>query len=233
MSGDGRCEETRELISELALGIADGAERARMLEHVADCPDCRRELERQAAVADGLLTLAPQQEPPPGFEVNVLRAIHPPVARRPWLIRRLAVGAAVAAAVAITAVGMQLSFRDDRRLADQYRGALAEANGTYFGAVRLTDAAGRRGGVLFVYRGSQSWMLVTVAPAYRASVDRAEAVDRNGRRIPLGSFRLEDGTWGGSIPIAYGELAAVHLVGEDGRSALVAELRNPSAGSRR
>jgi Putative zinc-finger len=224
MSGDARCEETRGLLAEVALGIADGEERARVLEHVADCPDCRRELERESAIADGLLVLAPAEEPPPGFELGVLRSIQPPSTRRGWILRWVAVGATVAAAVAITAGAMQLSSRDDRRLADQYRAALAEANGTYFGAVRLTDAAGRRGGVVFVYRGSPSWLLVTVAPAYRVSVDRAEVVDRSGRRLPLASFRLVDGTWGGSIPIALGGVAAVHLVGADGRSVLVAEL---------
>jgi hypothetical protein len=224
MSADERCEETRELLTEIALGIADGAERARVLEHVDDCADCRLELERQSAIADGLLVLAPEEEPPLGFELRVLRSIQPPAAQRGPILRRLAVVAAVAAAVAVTAGGMLLGFRDDRRVADQYRATLAKAHGTYFGSVRLADAAGRPGGVLFAYRGSPSWILVTVTPQYRASVERAELVDRSGRRIPLASFRLADGVWGGSLPVGLGDVAAVHLVGEDGRSALVAEL---------
>jgi hypothetical protein len=223
MSADERCEETRELITELALGVADGAERARVLEHVADCPDCRRELERQSAIADELLVLAPEEEPPPGFELAVLNSIQPPAARRGWLVRRLAFVGAVAAAVAITAGGMLVGFREDRRLADDYRAALAQANGKYFGATRLADAAGRPGGVVFAYQGSPSWIMVTVTPQYRAAVERAELVDRGGRRIPLASFRLADGAWGGSIPIDLAEVAAVHLVGDDRRSVLVAE----------
>jgi hypothetical protein len=224
MSADDRCEETRELIAELALGVADGAERAQVLEHVADCAACRRELELSSALADELLVLAPAHEPPAGFELGVLRSIHPPVERRGWILRRLAVVAAVSVAVAITAGGMLIGFRDDRRLANQYRGALAEANGTYFGAVRLEDAAGRRGGVVFLYRGTRSWMTITIDPEYRGSVERAELVSRTGRRIPLTSFRIGDGVWGGSIPLDLGTVAAVHLVGRDGRSALVAEL---------
>ena len=117
---------------------------------------------------------------------------------------------------------MLLGFRDERRLADHYRGALAEANGTYFGTVRLTDPAGRRGGVLFAYRGAPSWILVTVDPAFRAAAEEAELVDRSGRRIPLASFRLVDGAWGGSIPVDLSALAAVHLAGPDGRTLLVA-----------
>jgi hypothetical protein len=224
MSSDGRCEQTREVLAELALGIADGEQRARALEHVADCSECRRELERQSALADGLLLLAPEQEPPPGFELRVLDSIQPSPARRRSLLRPLIAVAAVAAAVAITAGAMLLGFRDDRRLADQYRATLAQANGEYFGAVRLADAAGRPGGVLFVSRGSPSWILLTVNPEHRASVERAELVDRSGRRIPLESFRLADGTWGGSIPRALQDVAAVHLTGADGRSVLVAQL---------
>jgi Putative zinc-finger len=224
MSADERCEETRELIAEVALGIADGAERARVLEHVDDCAECRRELERESAVADELLALAPEEEPPLGFELGVLRSIQPRSARRRRLLRPLPAVAAAVAAAAITAGAMLFAFRDERRLADQYRATLAHAHGTYFGAVRLTDAAGRPGGVLFRYRGSPSWILVTVAQPHRASVERAELVDRNGRRIPLTSFRIAGGTWGGSIPVDLEDVAAVHLVGEDGRSVLVAQL---------
>jgi hypothetical protein len=224
MSADQRCEEIRELLPELALGIADGEERARVLEHAAGCADCRRELEHQSGIADELLVLAPEQEPPPGFELRVLDAIHPPAARRGLLMRRLAFVGAIAAAVAITAGAMLVGFRDERRLADHYRSTLAQANGAYFGAVRLTDAAGRPGGVLFRYRGSPSWIVVTVAPAQRGSIERAELVDRGGRRVPLSRFELADGAWGGSLPLDLSQVAAVHLVGADGRSVLVATL---------
>ena len=52
MTADERCDEIRELAAELALGIADGEDRARVLEHLADCADCRREVEGLSAVAD-------------------------------------------------------------------------------------------------------------------------------------------------------------------------------------
>jgi putative zinc finger protein len=230
---DQRCDETRELLPEVALGIADGADRARVLEHVAACPDCRRELERQSELADGMLALAPEHEPPIGFEVAVLGSILPPAPRRRSLVRPLAVAAAVAAAVAITAGGMQLGFRDDVRLADEYREALGQANGTYFGARQLLDPAGRRGGVLFVYRGNPSWILVTVDSAHRETVTKAEIVGRDGRLIPLAAFRLADGAWGGALPVDLQEIAAVHLAGEDGRAVLVGGLGNPSDETRR
>jgi Putative zinc-finger len=224
MSADDRHRETMDLLAEVALGVADGEERARLLEHVDECADCRRELERHSAVADGLLTLAPEEEPPPGFELGVLNAIHPPVARRRSILRPLAFVATVAAAVAITATALLVSSREDRRLADSYRATLQQANGKYFRAVPLADAAGRRAGVLFAYRGAPSWILVTVAPQHRGSVEQAELIGRDGRVLPLASFRLSDGAWGGSIPVDLREVAAVHLLGGDGRAILVAAL---------
>ena len=117
---------------------------------------------------------------------------------------------------------MLFAFGDDRRLADEYRAALDEANGSYFGAVRLADAAGRPGGVLFRYRGDPSWILVTVDPRYRGAIEQAELIARDGRRIPLRSFRLTDGAWGGALPVPLEDVAAVHLLGADGRPVLVA-----------
>jgi hypothetical protein len=228
MSTDDRCREVRELAAEVALGIADGEDRARVLKHAAECPECRRELERLSTVADELLVLAPEEEPPPGFELRVLDSIQPSVPKRRFPLRGLAVVAAVVATAAITAGAMFAGFRDDRRLADHYRATLAQAHGRYFGAVRFHDAAGRQGGVLFTYRGSPSWMVVTVAPPYRNSVRSAEAITRDGRRAPLSSFRLSGGAWGGSLPIDLRDLAAVHLIGKDGRSLLIATQANPS-----
>jgi hypothetical protein len=227
------CQETRELAPEVALGIADGEDRARVLKHVADCADCRRELERLSTVADELLVLAPEEEPAPGFELRVLDAIQPPRAKRQVTLRRLALVGAIAATAAVTAGAMFVGFRDDRRVADHYRATLAQAHGQYFGAVRFRDAAGKQGGVLFTYRGSPSWLVVTVAPSYRGSVKSAELISSNGERVPLTSFRLSGGAWGGALPIGLEQLAAVHLIGNGGRSVLIATQGNPSdAGGR-
>ena len=229
MTADDRCHEIRELAAELALGIADGEDRARVLEHVADCADCRREVESFSAVADELLVLAPEQEPQLGFELRVLCSLEPPKTTRRHTARRFAVlAAAVLVAVGVTAGAMLLGFRDERLLAAHYRATLARAEGSYFGAVRLHDGAGEPAGVVFAYRGSQSWITITVAAEHRDSVQGAELVDRDGDRIPLDSFRLVDGVWGGGLPVGLESAAAVHLVGEDGRSLLIVELGNPS-----
>ena len=44
-----RCEQVRELIPEVALGLAPGDERARVLAHVDACPECQAALARAEA----------------------------------------------------------------------------------------------------------------------------------------------------------------------------------------
>src|ERR1700743_96923 len=76
-----RCAETWQTLPELALGIADGEQRAAAVEHLAGCPDCRHELEELSAIADALLALVPEREPPPGFEDRVLQRLSAQPAR--------------------------------------------------------------------------------------------------------------------------------------------------------
>ena len=143
------CEEIHEITAELALGIASGEERARALAHAAHCRDCRRELEQLTKVVDDLLLVAPEEEPPAGFEDRVLAAIGPPkTARKRFRIRAwrplvaVAVGAAIASAVLVNV------YHDDHKLANEYRQALAAADGSRFVATPLRDAAGVKRGSL-------------------------------------------------------------------------------------
>jgi hypothetical protein len=230
-----RCEEIRELAPEIALGIADGEERAEALRHLWTCGECRRVLDQLSEVADELLVLAPVQEPPAGFESRVAKALElerPPrrrVARRlslRWLAPRL--GPALAAA-AVTAAALIAVYSDDHRTAERYRDTLAQADGRYFQAERLTDATGSEGGVVFGYQGSPSWLFVTVEPAHRDTVTSGELVTTDRRTIPLRSFELDRrGSWGGAIPLDLSELASIRLLGERPGEVLQASLSKPA-----
>ena len=72
-----RCDVVFELLAEFALGGLDGAGQAEVTAHVAACPRCRAELAELAGLADRLLTLAPEVEPPPGFGERALLAMQP------------------------------------------------------------------------------------------------------------------------------------------------------------
>ena len=216
-----RCEEVRELAPEIALGIADGEERAEALRHLSGCADCRRAVERLSQVTDELLTVAPVQEPPPGFESRVVEAmgLRDRPSRRgllPWLTPRRLVSrlAPVLATAAVTTVALVTVYHDDHQTAERYRHTLAEANGRYFQAEPLTDEAGARAGVAFGYEGSPSWLFVTVDRGHRDEVRRVVLRTRDGRTIPVHSVRLDsEGSWGGSIPVKLYSVASIRLVG--------------------
>jgi hypothetical protein len=90
------CSAARERVPELALGVLSGAERADVLHHVNGCARCQSFLDEQTEVADLLPHLAPEAEPPAGFERRVLRAIRGDRRRgvRRWVIAIAATAAA-------------------------------------------------------------------------------------------------------------------------------------------
>jgi Putative zinc-finger len=218
---DPRCEEVRELAPELALGVVEGEERGRALEHLADCPDCRRRVEELAEVADELLLLAPHREVPAGFESQVLRRVLP--APQPRRRRRLGlVLAPVAAALAAVAITLAI-VRDDLEIASDYRQTLGEANGQGFYASPLQSEDGARAGTVFSYVGSPSWLLITVDGAHRADPRAAHLVMDDGRRVPLRWFHLDSsGASGGALPVDAHDLSVLRLLPAPGGEPLVA-----------
>lgn len=219
------CEETRQLTAELALGIADGAERAQALRHLAECGDCRRELAELSELADELLMLAPEREPPMGFESRVLARVTPPRPQWRWrrglaLLAPPAVAAALAAAVVFGATG------EDRRLADHYRATLAAAHGSYFEAAQLRGPTNIPAGVAYGYRGTPSWLFVAVARPYRSTSYTVELALTSGGRLPLPSFRIDPrtGSAGQAIPVDLHDVTAVLLIGGTRGEVLQAQL---------
>ncbi len=212
---DPRCEETRELAAGLALGIVEGEERARALEHLAYCQECRRRVEELSDVADELLLLAPHGEVPVGFEERALAPLLPERPRRSRrMLRALVPAAAAAAAVAITLAVVS----DDLRLASRYRNTLDEANGREFEAYALRTPGDVRAGQVFAYDGSPSWLLMTVEEGHRSGIDRAVLVLDDGRRVPLRWFSLDpaSGSSGGVVSVDLNRVSVVRLLAEGG-----------------
>lgn len=224
-----RCAETWPALPELALGVADGEERALALDHLAECPGCRRELEELSALTDDLLALVPERQPPAGFEALVLERVKaeqaPARPRRGWRRRRpLAFAAAALAGAAAMAVALTLSYSSDRRLAAQYRAALQGANGQYFASARLHTPDGRQVGTVFGYQGSPSWLFYTLDGRPVTGVYSEQIVTRSGRWITLPRFRLVAASWGIATPVPVRDIAAVRLVPEPRGRPLVAKL---------
>ncbi len=109
------CAALQDELAELALGVLTGRERARALAHVESCARCAEELEHLSRAADAVVQVAPEIEPPMGFEVRLFERMGVSDVRHGRL-RRLrpstwAVGAfAAAAAVVALAVGLSLGL---------------------------------------------------------------------------------------------------------------------------
>jgi hypothetical protein len=221
------CAHIRDALPELALGIADGEQRAVALEHTAGCSECRRELERLSSVADDLIALSPPRDPPPGFENRVLDRIGVRKIRRRRAtrrLRRLALGAAVPAVAAAAALATSVYYSPDRQLASQYRAALQGANGKYFQSARLREPSGQPAGIVFAYQGSPSWLFYVLDRPYGSGGYAEQIVTRSGRTLALPRFKLIDGTWGIATPVPLRDIALVELTRQPGGAVLRATL---------
>ena len=104
-------DEIRGLIAAVALGAATEQERADVERHAATCPDCRAELDGLRAATAGLALDVPQLDPPPALKRRVMAAVRDDARRRATPAtarprRRLALWPAIAAALAIVAIGL-------------------------------------------------------------------------------------------------------------------------------
>ncbi|MGH9250172.1 MAG: zf-HC2 domain-containing protein, partial [Acidimicrobiales bacterium] len=198
-----RCAEAQELAPEVALGIAPAEDRARLLWHVAECAACRSLLSELSALTDSMLALTPEQEPPAGFETQVLARIGDRTPRRrTWRTwRRAAIFAvAVAIAAAISGGAVYLAHGPDRDLAASVRATLATGDGQYFAAAPLHDSRGERQGVAFGYQGDPAWVFVTASVPAPAGPYTIEVVTHAGVSHLLAEDVDLAGTqaWGGT-----------------------------------
>jgi hypothetical protein len=220
------CEQTRELLPELALGILGGEDRARVLDHLTRCTDCSNELAALSRAADGLLTLAPQQEPPAGFEDRVLARLR---RERPQhRARRFMMLATAAALIAIVAGGaVWVGTAHDRKLGSYYQHILAIQHGTELAAARLETTDGLPGGEAFTYQGKPSWLFVVVtAPVGDGVYEILGTV--NGANVKLGALRVSHGRgdWGGTTTTDMKVVDQIRIIDRAGQLVLRGTVRH-------
>ncbi|HLG67655.1 MAG TPA: zf-HC2 domain-containing protein [Acidimicrobiales bacterium] len=231
MTGDPMPEACRQLqgaLAEVALGIASGRERAAVLEHLESCARCRSEEEQLSSVADGLLGLAPEVEPPVGFEVRLFEraGVRPPArrllqgwrgagSRAGWRgagsLRRAAAAAVLAVAV-LAGVGIGRAALPTTTSARPAAGWPAQA------AVATLKAGSRDVGQVASFPGNPAWLFMTVADLGSASRVECRLTLHDGRTMAVGSFRLSGGygAWGVALPVPRSQVATAKLVGPQG-----------------
>ena len=210
------CAEARELIPELAAGVAAGDERARALGHLSGCAECRRELAGTAEVVDELLLLAPEREPPAGFERAVLARLTPAAPRR-RLRARLLWAASIVAVAGLAAGAAWWGTTDDRKLASSFRHTLEVAHGHGLSAAPLRLAGGAETGTVFAYQGEPSWVYVTFRSAPPQGHYDVRLLTRDGRRLALRPFTAAPaGTaWGSTIQVPIQQIQRIEFIRSD------------------
>jgi hypothetical protein len=202
------CDETRQLAAEAALDLLDGPRRADVLDHVATCAGCRRDLADLATIADALLVLAPPAEPSAGFEQRVLARLGAEhtaerKARRRWF-DPVAAGVVAAAAAAVL-IGLVVGLGS--RGGDRADGVVA---------ARLLGTDGRAVGEVLVSDGPDRMVCVLdhapVGILYSVSVSGADTVAEVGEFLSEGPGQ----PWATDLPMDAADVRRVVIRDADG-----------------
>ena len=203
------CAAVRDDLGELALGLLSGRSRARALSHVASCAHCSAELEQLSTVADALLLLAPEIEPPVGFELRLAERLGEERVRRPRRARRVGAFAAAAVAAALLGFGVGSFVRPAPPPGSVTATNLASANLTSHGHVV---------GELLVSAGHPGWLFMSIESRAWSGTVTCEVTLSNGVVERIGLFHLSNGygSWGAPLRAPAAEVRSARLVAPDG-----------------
>ena len=231
------CTEMQELAPDLALGALSGAERAAVLAHLDTCGACRELVDELANVADGLLTVAPEVEPPIGFESGVMARLGgaaragadptpaPATAPRPRIagIRRpVLIGAAALALVASGFVGglATNAMRGENEAAAAPPVRVALAYGSWGHPVCQ----------VFAHPGHPSLLVVNVDSPGEIGTYSVDLLTTD-RTVPLGTIQVTDGkgSLGAVADVDLATAKSVRLIEGDGHVLYEAVFKPPTA----
>jgi hypothetical protein len=211
-----RCEEFADDLAELALGILTGRERAAALSHVESCPRCAHELEELSRAADAVVRVAPDLEPPVGFEVRLFSAMGvAPVADRRWSrpSRRTRWLLAAAAAVVALVTGLSVGWATSTGR----HGPARVSSATPLASANLVEN-GKRVGHVDAYGGAHPWMSMTLADsAAMGRVTCAVITDEGVTRL-VGAFTVKEGygAWAATLPVSPRDVRTAEVLGPNG-----------------
>jgi len=230
VTGPRSCAPMRDLLPDLALGTLSGDDRAGVIDHLGACPACAAEAGELSSVVDDLLLLAPEADPPAGFESAVLARMEAPGRPAPprpaWRRPRVVLGALAATVVLAAGIGVAVASTggSDHGLDEQYVRTIHVLGGKELRAAPLRSGD-QTWGDAFVYEGRTSWVFVSMrwdAPDgdYRVVLDRSD-----GPSAAVGRLQLVRGQ--GSLGMTVGDthtVTAVRIVDPSGRTMCTARL---------
>ncbi|HEY1829283.1 MAG TPA: hypothetical protein VGG38_03465 [Acidimicrobiales bacterium] len=193
------CEAFEGDLAELALGILTGRQRAATLAHVESCPRCADELEHLSRTADAVLLVAPESEPPVGFEVRLFERMGVrDVERGRWGRRPSRLVLAVAAAVVALAIGLGVGWATGSRTH-----VPTQAIGNPEASAALVSD-GVKVGHVTIDGGSKPWVMMTLDDSKARGRVTCEVVMQDGSVHTVGSFVATQGygAWGAPLHAA-------------------------------
>jgi hypothetical protein len=150
------CPDVREVGPDFAVGILDGEARSDVMLHLDQCTACQRYVSELSETADAMVLLAPEAEPPPGFERRALDRIMESSRRRRWRTTKLvAVTAAAAAILSVVTV----------RIVDESRTPASQVAAPATRSVAMVGDGGTRVGTVNVVSNSGE-MTLDVSVSY-------------------------------------------------------------------
>ena len=183
------CAEFLEHADWFAVGLVEMETRTRLIEHASGCASCSAHLRSLTTIADQLLTLAPEVEPPPGFEGRVLDHLAS-VVDQPHRVRsrpsRWLVAAATAAALLVGGASFAVGRGGSRSVAVVRSGTIVRSDGSTSGRISL-------------FRRPRPMVVLTIdAPRPFSGVVTCHLVLVDGRNTAVGSWtydQVASGVW--------------------------------------
>lgn len=196
--------------AELGLGVLTGRERAQAIEHLQHCGQCRARVQGMASTSDELLRLLPGQQPPPGFSAQVTSRLRQ-AAQAPVRSRRSRVLTAAAVLVLVAAAGVA---GWGSHATPGPTGPAGRAAPATLRTAALFTPGHQDIGKVFLHSGSQTWMFTDVDMDIKDTTIVCQLIDRTGRVITVGSFRLikGDGYWGSPEPDPPASITRARLI---------------------
>lgn len=202
------CAQLRDVAPELALGVLGGAERGEALTHLAGCSRCQVHVAELTEAADVLPLLAPEHEPPPGFEARVLDGFGAQRrrGRRRWYA---SMAAAVAAAMIVSITAVRVIDAGSEPTASTPTASSAPARLTKADMVSATD--GTPAGSVYVVGGRT--VVLTVSYVMAPGTYGIEVQSEGEAPVVIGDMQVDAyrGTWAGTsdVDIAPGDTVAL------------------------
>ncbi len=207
-----QCELIQGELAELALGTLSGRNRSEGLDHVASCARCAAELEQLSMAADTLLQLAPEIEPPLGFELRLAQRLQAsPTARQPRRLRRTSALAAAAAVVVLLGFGLG-SLVTAGGGGNQNQSATAG-----FTAANLTSHGSVLGKVI-ISAGSPAWMFMTISGGTLSGKVTCDVTLAGGKVETIGVFTISGryGAWDAPLRSPGDAVRSARLIAANG-----------------